>query len=470
MLRNIVFFVFPLFFLSAAFVYADSDVETPEYQQAAALSKVFRNAAERIIPATVKVIAFLTTAEQRQTLMPQQPAIKTPKKAQGDSIGTGILIDPKGIVLTNNHVVINSKEIQVELPDGRLYVAEKFKDDPETDLAVIWLKVPEDDELPFAVFGDSDAMDIGDWVLAIGNPFALDSTVSAGIISAKGRILKQFRRTEFLQTDAAVNPGNSGGPLINLKGEVIGINTAIASQIGSNQGIGFATPSNNAQWIAEQIKKFDKVNRAWIGVETQPLTPWDVKRLGLKSSDGVLVEYALPGSPAEEQGLQSDDVILTFNGQPIDAVYRLQRLTERAEIGGICKLVIMRGGKRYAAEIETKALPPSAKTAAPMLGNQAAAYADQPLGLLLVQSNENILRRLKIKKPGGMIIVSVSPGSLAEKAKVPNGALIIRVGGIETPGKKEYIAARNESSLSDGIKLDLVLPGGKEQQTTVKLQ
>ncbi|GHT26399.1 serine protease [Planctomycetales bacterium] len=343
-LRNV--FLFILFFIPAVIINTTSvNAQTAEEQQAAALSKAFRNAAERVLPATVKVIAFLTTTEQRQALMLQHPAVKTPKKTQGDSIGTGILIDPKGIVLTNNHVVVNSKEIQVELPDGRQYFAAKYRHDPETDLAVIWLNVPEEDKLPFAVFGDSDTMDVGDWVLAIGNPFALDSTVSAGIISAKGRILKQFQRTEFLQTDAAVNPGNSGGPLINLKGEVIGINTAIASQSGSNQGIGFALPSNNAQWIAEQIKEYDKVNRAWLGVETVPLTPWDVKRLGLKSSEGVLIEYALPGSPAEEQGLQPDDVILSFNNQPLDAVYRFQRLTERAEIGKTCKLVILRGGK-----------------------------------------------------------------------------------------------------------------------------
>ncbi|MDR3198048.1 MAG: trypsin-like peptidase domain-containing protein [Planctomycetaceae bacterium] len=440
-------------------------------QRASELSAAFRNASEQVIPATVKVISHLQTTEDREAMQIQIPALRTlpGQRNPGDSAGTGILIDPKGIVLTNNHVIARAKEIEAELPDGRKYYAKKYRHDPETDLAVIWLDVPETDDLPYAVFGNSDTMEIGDWVLAIGNPFELDSTVSAGIISAKGRLLKQVQRTEFLQTDAAINPGNSGGPLINLKGEIIGINTAILSRTGTNQGIGFALPSNNAQWVAQQIIAKGKVERAWLGVITKPLTPWEIRRLALKQRTGVLVEYPLQNSPAEKAGLKEDDVILSFDGQPVNAVYQLQRLSERAKLDKEHEIIFIRDGKRYKIIVDMKPMPPSAGLIGSMLGNSVQSYVDTALNLLLIQATEPILVRLKLSGRQGLVVLTTIPDGRAEKAGIRVGTLITKVDGKAVPTRNAYIAARNESDLSNGITLDVVLPGGEEQKIVIRL-
>lgn len=460
------------FALFVLFAFAPTSfAETAASRRAAELSQAFREAADRVLPATVKIISHAVTTEQFQALQNKVPAIRSPEKTRrpGDSSGTGVVIDSAGIVLTNNHVVAKAKEIEVSLPDGRNYFARKFRHDPATDLAVIWLNVPKGDELPHAVFGNSDEMEIGDWVLAIGNPFELDSTVSAGIISAKGRLLRQIQRTEFLQTDAAINPGNSGGPLINLNGEVIGINTAIASMTGANQGIGFALPSNNAQWIAEQIIKQDKVIRAWIGIETQSVTPWDVKRFSLKSSGGVRVEYPLPGSPAEEAGLQEDDIILSFNGQSIDAPYALQRLTERAEVDKPYRMIIVRDGKRYATEVVPKALPMPSKDT-PLLGNNSVrSYNDTQLGLVVMEANDAMTRQLRMGNRRGMIIATALYGGRAQAVGAQSGMLIVKVDRIPINTREDYVSARNAGSLSDGIILDVIVPGGGERKLEIRL-
>lgn len=440
-------------------------------QRALELSTAFRDAANRVLPATVKVISHLQTTEDRRAMQIQVPALKSGRSSRfpGDSAGTGILIDPHGIVLTNNHVVGKGKEIEVELPDGRKYFVAKFRHDPETDLAVLWLNVKENETLPHAVFGDSDLMDIGDWVLAIGNPFELDSTVSAGIISAKGRSIPHVSRTEFLQTDAAINRGNSGGPLINLQGEIIGINTAIASQSGGYQGIGFAIPSNNAQWVARQILEKDKVERAWTGIVGAPLTPWHANRLGVASNVGVLVEFAVQKSPAEDAGIQPDDVILSFDGQPVNAVYQLQRLTERAEFGKTHRLVLVRGGQRYAAEIEVKPLPPSAKADSSMLDPSVQSYVDNGLGLLLVQSTGAMTGRLKMGNQRGMLVLSTVPGGRGETSGLKAGMLVVKVDGKATPTRQAYLAAREAGSLSDGFDFEIIIPGGEKHKILVGL-
>jgi serine protease Do len=447
---------------------ASSDVSA--FQRASELSAAFRNASERVIPSAVKIISHLQTSEDRQAMQIQIPALKTPsgRRNPGDNTGTGVIINPKGVVLTNNHVVARAREIEVELPDGQKFYAKKFRHDPETDLAVVWLDIRNNDELPYAVFGDSDAMEIGDWVLAIGNPFELDSTVSAGIISAKGRVLQQVQRTEFLQTDAAINPGNSGGPLINLKGEVIGINTAILSRTGSHQGIGFALPSNNARWVAQQLIENDKVERAWLGAVTKPLTPHDVQRLKLKQRSGVLVEYPLQNSPAED-ALQEDDVILSFDGQPVEAVYQLQRLTERAKLDAEHEIIFARDGKRYKVMVEMKPMPPSAGLTAFTSNDPVQSYTDTSLGLLLVQSTGVILNRLKINGKQGLVVITTVPSGRAEKAGIKVGMLITKVDGKSVPTRESYINARNDCDMSNGITFDVALPGGTEQQIIIKL-
>ena len=464
------FFIFSGLFLFSASVFADEPESSPELIRASELSAVFRQAAEKVLPATVKIISHLQTTEDRRAMEIQIPALKTPpgQRNFGTNTGTGVIINPQGILVTNNHVVAHAREIGVELYDGRYFFAKKYRHDPATDLAVIWLDVPSQEVLPFALFGDSDQMDIGDWVLAIGNPFELDSTVSAGIISAKGRSLRKVQRTEFLQTDAAINPGNSGGPLINLRGEIIGISTAIASRTGAYEGIGFALPSNNAQWITNQLIKNDKVIRAWLGVETRPVLPDDVRRLGLKQSNGLIVEYPLQNSPAAESGLQPDDVILSFNDQPVNAIYQLQRYAERAEIGKEHEIIYVREGKRYKVGVDVKPLPPSQGLLVTPQGG-IVSHTDTGLGLLLVQATDQILGKFRLQGQQGMLVLAIISGSRAEKAGIPVGALIVKVDGKPVPNRQQYVTVREASSLSDGIVLDTFLVGGTAQQFVVKL-
>lgn len=444
--------------------------ESTSLTRATELSAAFREAADKVVPATVKIISRLQTAEDRRAMEIQIPALKTPpgRRNPGDGTGTGVLVNSKGIVVTNNHVVGTAREIEVELPDGRLYLAEKCQYDPASDLAVIWLKLPPQETLPFASFGNSDQLDVGDWVLAIGNPFDMDTTVSAGIISAKGRSITKVRRTEFLQTDAAINPGNSGGPLVNLRGEIVGINTAIRSQTGTYEGIGFAIPSNNAQWITDQLIKHGKVNRAWLGVETRPVMLDDVRRLNLRQSNGLVVEYPLPNSPAAEAGLQTDDVIQSFNGQPVDATYQLQRYVERAEINKEHELIYARDGKRYKVGVYLEPLPPALGLLATPQGG-VASFTDTELGLLLVQATDQILGSLQIQEGRGMLVIATIHGSRAEKAGVSVGTLIASVDNRAVPDRQRYIAIRATCSLSDGIILDTFLPGGTAQQFVIKL-
>jgi len=442
--------------------------------RATELSAAFRQAAEKVVPATVKIIARLQTAEDRKAMEIQIPALKTPpgRRNIGDTTGTGVIISPDGIVVTNNHVVNNAREIEVELPNGQHYLAKDFRSDPATDIAVIWLTLPSQERLPFADFGDSDQLDVGDWVLAIGNPFDMDTTVSAGIISAKGRLLTKIRRTEFLQTDAAINPGNSGGPLVNLQGEIVGINTAIRSQSGTYEGIGFAVPSNNAQWVAEQLMKNGKVNRAWLGMETRPVMPDDEHRLKLRQSGGLVVEYPLQNSPAAESGFQPDDVIQSFDGRPVNSVYQLQRYTERAEIDKEYDIVYVREGKRYKVPVYLKPLPPTQGLLETSQGG-VISYVDKELGLLLVQATDQILGSLKLQGNQGMLVIATIPGGRAEKAGINVGTLIVGVDKKAVPGRPQYIAVLGTISLSDGIVLDTFLPtgspGGSAQQTVIRL-
>ncbi len=247
-----------------------------------------------------------------------------------EGTGSGVIVDKSGIVLTNNHVVDGADEVMVKLADGREFKAEDIKTDPQTDLAV--LRIKGAGTLPAASLGNSDDLEIGDWVIAIGNPFGLDHTVSAGIISGKGRELASTR-AKFLQTDAAINPGNSGGPLVDLNGEVIGINTAIASNSGSFAGIGFAIPSNTVGWVMNQLIKRGSVERAYLGVAIGEVSGDLAEKLGGHKGEGVLVSEVFPESPAAVAGVHEGDIIVKFGDQKIHGPGELQELVERVPMG-----------------------------------------------------------------------------------------------------------------------------------------
>ncbi len=245
------------------------------------------------------------------------------------SLGSGVLIDSKGHIITNNHVVAQAEEILVNMADGREFKANVIGRDPRTDIALIKISTPVRD-LSFLTFGDSNRIRVGDWVLAIGNPFGLEHTVTKGIISATGRAIGAGPYDNFLQTDAPINPGNSGGPLINLKGEVIGINTAI---IPAGQGIGFAIPSNMAEAIIKQLKDKGRVVRGWIGVSIQTVTPEIMRHFGLKEPKGALVADVAPRSPADRAGIKRGDVIVMLDGKKIEKTGDLTRFVAKTPVG-----------------------------------------------------------------------------------------------------------------------------------------
>ena len=282
----------------------------------------------------------------------RQPRGQTPRQS---GKGSGFIIDPSGIVLTNSHVVRNSDEVVVKLYDGREYEAEVIGMDSRSDVAVV--RINAEEELQAVPLGDSDLMYTGDWVLAVGSPFGFDLSVTAGIISGKGRGPGINKSEDYLQTDAAINPGNSGGPLLNLNGEVIGINTAISTRSGGYDGIGFAIPANMAKWVADQLIANGEVKRAYLGVQIQPLDRKVAKRFGTQPGHGALVTDIIEDSPAQKAELQNGDVILKLAGQDVAGTRGLVVITEKLEVGKSYDLEIVRDGEPMTLSIMPEEMP-----------------------------------------------------------------------------------------------------------------
>lgn len=342
------FFAFSRIFAAALMVMrlpllADAQVTTPQptdgqqsLQYAKALSLAFRTAAEKVSPAVVTILAGELPPDERLTTSEEY-------WDEEASVGSGVIISRQGIVLTNYHVIAGAERIVVRLMDGREFHVESVQKDDKSDLAILHIQNPP--ELTAARLGDSDELQIGDWVIAIGSPFELESTVSAGIISGKGRGLRKIKRGKLLQTDAAINPGNSGGPLVNLEGEVVGINTAIASSSGGYQGIGFAIPSNQVRWVAGQLLHSGLVQRSYLGVEIDDLIPREATRRGLPPISGVLVSRIRPNSPAAAAGLRRDDVIVEISGKRVNDSRDLQGIVERLPAGSQHTIRVIRNGQ-----------------------------------------------------------------------------------------------------------------------------
>jgi len=272
-----------------------------------------------------------------------------PQEYNQNSLGSGFIISKDGTILTNNHVVQNADEIVVKLSDGHQYQAKLVGNDPKTDLAIIRIEGGKGD-FPTVPLGNSDQLEVGEWVIAVGNPFGLGQTVTTGIVSAKGRVIGAGPYDDFIQTDASINPGNSGGPLFNLNGEVIGINTAI---IASGQGIGFAIPVNTAKNFAPQLLQKGKVTRGYLGVNIQDITPELAKSFGIKEDMGALVAGVAPGGPAEKAGVQAGDLVVAFNGKPISASHDLPVLVSQSPIGAKLPIEVVRKGqhKNFVVEV-----------------------------------------------------------------------------------------------------------------------
>ena len=353
-----------------------------------------------------------------------------PKTFKTRSLGSGFIIDPAGLIITNNHVVEGADKITVKLIGGKDYKATIKGRDPKTDLALIQISNPPAD-LVFLKLGDSDAVQVGDWVMAVGNPFGLSHTVTQGIISAKGRVIGAGPYDNFLQTDASINPGNSGGPLLNLSGEVVGINTAI---LASGQGIGFATPSNMAKSVIPQLKEKGKVVRGMIGVQVQNVTPELAKSFGLPEPKGALVAEVTSDSPAEKAGIHRGDIIIEFNGHPIHEMNDLPRLVADTAPGAKATVKVLREGKEKTLNLTIAELTDEKQAPA----KEEAGGEKTPLGLEVQNLDPNLAQQFRLRDNKGVVVVQVEPGSPAAEAGLRAGDLILEVDGTVISTVKEY--------------------------------
>ena len=324
------------------------------------------------------------------------------------SLGSGFIIDREGYVLTNNHVVAESDEIKVKLENEKEYDAKIIGRDEKTDIALIKItKAPA--ELPVAVLGDSDALEVGEWVMAIGNPFGLMETVTVGVVSAKWRKIGAGPYDDFIQTDASINPGNSGGPLFNLNGEVVGINSAIYTPSGGNIGIGFAAPINLAKKIVRQLKEKGKVTRGWLGVVVQEVTPELAKSFGLKEGKGALVADAEKGGPADNAAIKGGDIITTFDGKEITKMSDLPLMVAETEVGKKVLVSVIRDGNEKEFTVTIGELKEKEAAAAP-------GEEQSNLGLTAEQITPDLARRYGLSEDEGILITQVEPGSPADDA------------------------------------------------------
>jgi serine protease Do len=340
-----------------------------------------------------------------------------PKDFKQQSLGTGFIIDKDGFILTNNHVVEKADEIKVKLSDEREMIAKVIGRDPKTDIALI--KVDSDKPFTPLLMGDSDRLDVGEWVVAIGNPFGLGNTVTAGIVSAKYRHLGAGSYDNFIQTDASINPGNSGGPLLNTSGEVIGINTAIFSQSGGSIGIGFAIPINMAKDLLPQLKR-GKVVRGWLGVMIQKITPELKEKLDLKDDKGALVADVSGGGPAAKAGIQRGDVIVAFDGKPVKDSTELPYMVGSTAVGKSVAVDLLRKGQKKTLQVKIGELKEEKET-------EAASETKPRLGMTVEEITPDIMKNYRLSESSGLVVVDVESGSPAAEAGLKEGDVILEV-------------------------------------------
>ncbi|MBV1799663.1 Do family serine endopeptidase [Siccirubricoccus sp. G192] len=368
----------------------------------------------------------------------------TPRRIAGQ--GSGFIIDPAGFIVTNNHVVGNADQVKVELADGRDLPAKVVGTDPQTDLAL--LKVEAGGALPTVAFGDSDHLRVGEWVVAMGNPFGLGASATAGIVSARGRQIGAGPYDDFIQTDAPINPGNSGGPLFNTTGEVVGVNTAIFSPSGGNIGIGFAVPSRLAQHVVAQLKDHGRVERGWLGVSMQRLDPEMAAALSVPEAKGAVVAAVEPNSPAARAGLQPGDVIVGVNGRPIAQPRALAAAVAELKPGAETKLAVLRNGERTEPQV-TIGTPPNAR----MAQGGAAGQEREQLGLALAPNG----------KGEGAVVAQVAPDGLAAERGMQPGDVILRAGGQVVHGPADVAKAVDAARQAgrSAIALQIEREGGR---------
>lgn len=371
--------------------------------------RAFIEVSEKVTPAVVNIRAERVRAMSRISPLFEEffgDLFRVPRRERREqSLGSGFIMSADGYILTNEHVVAGAEEIKVQLTDQQVFPGKVVGVDAKTDVAVLKIESPE--SLPVAVLGDSDRLRVGQWALAIGNPFGLDSTLTVGVISATGRANVGIEDYEdFIQTDASINPGNSGGPLLNIYGEVVGINTAI---VAAGQGIGFAIPINLASLIADQLMTRGEVTRGWLGVSLQPLDPGLAESFGLDRVTGALINQVLPDTPAAEAGLQRGDVLLSFNGREVRGVRELQLLVASTPVGTDVPVVVLRNGTSLTLQVA--------------LAERGEASSGSPVG-----EPDDVWLGMRLREDqGGLRVIEIDPGSVAALSGVRAEDLLFAV-------------------------------------------
>jgi serine protease Do len=388
------------------------------------------------------------------------------------SLGSGFIIDPSGYVVTNNHVIADADQITVTLNDGTSLSAKLVGRDEKTDLAL--LKVRPAKPLPFTKFGDSDHARVGDWVIAIGNPFGLGSTVTAGIVSARNRDINAGPYDDFIQTDAPINRGNSGGPLYDMDGNVVGVNSAIFSPSGGSVGIGFAIPSNLVKDIIGQLRQYGATRRGWVGVSIQQITPEIAQAMGLPSSAGALISSVDAGGPAAKAGVKNGDVVIAFDGKPILDNRALPRIVADTPAGKTVNVEVLRGGKKHGLKLtvaklrdQTKKKAPARPVAKTPPPGQKSKIAQLGLSLAILDADGRGQYKIAASV-NGVLVTDVDPDSAAADKNLRPGDVIVEVQSqaVRTPGD---VAKRIEADARAGRKLDVLLVNRNNQMTFVAL-
>jgi len=417
----------------------------------------FTEIAKAVTPAVVNITARATRVRDRGPRNPMEEFFGSPfgpfgpngpqgpmppREHRGGGMGSGVIVSPDGYIITNNHVVEGANELTVTLPDKRDFKGKVVGTDPKTDLAVVKIDASG---LPHVRWGDSSKLQVGEYVLAVGNPFGLNSTVTLGIVSALGRGRMGITQYEdFIQTDAAINPGNSGGALVNTAGELVGINTAIISQTGGYQGVGFAVPASMAKPVMESLVKTGKVVRGYLGVGIQDLTQDLAKSFGVKSAKGALVGNVAEDSPAERAGLKQGDVIVAYQGKPIEDPGALQRDVTRTAVGTKALLKIIRDGHEQEVTVTIGEQSEAAKVAStdPSMENALAGMEVQNL-------DRQLARELGLSgKVQGVVVVNVEPDSQADRAGLAQGDVIQQINRHPVKSVKDY------EKIAAGLKKD----------------
>jgi len=385
------------------------------------------------------------------------------------SMGSGFVIDPAGMIVTNNHVVEGADSIEVHFHDDTVLKAELVGRDPKTDLAVI--RVKPEKPLVAVAFGDSDKLRVGEWVLAIGNPFGLGGSVSLGIVSARNRDINAGPYDDFIQTDAAINKGNSGGPLFNLRGDVMGINTAIFSPSGGSVGIGFSVPANTAKNVISQLIQYGETRRGWLGVKIQAVSEDIADSLNLDKPRGALVADVTPTGPAAEAGIEAGDVILEFNNRAINSMRDLPKIVAETPIGIAVPVKLLRKGEEVSVTAKVGRLEDGEKLAAASSGSEGGSAAEAPasvrlLGMTLSSMSEELRTKFGIDKDlEGAVVTEVVEGSAAAEKRLEPGDVITEAGEEAVQGAAD-VTARADAAKKAGKSslLILIAKGGKSSE------